>query len=85
MIYTICTCDDCGARYAAHCRAWGTLVSLHRVQELEHAVAELRPDALLICVDCAGSLTVTLPQAVRTQAGDWLKLECNQREWAFAS
>lgn len=85
MIYTICTCNDCGERFAAHCRAGGRVVSLHRVRDLDHAVVELAGEALLICPDCAGSLDVTLPSAVRTQAGDWLALDLKQREWAYAS
>lgn len=85
VIYTLSTCWRCGAGYASFWRDWAGLVTFFRVNDLENAVAEIRPQEPMVCALCAGNLEVTRPYAVRTTDGDWLALDVRPAEHALAN
>ena len=85
IIYTVCTCQRCGAGFASFWRAWAGVVMFYRVNDLENAVAEIKPQEPMLCTICGGALDVTLPYAVRTDEGDWLALDLKLVERALAN
>ena len=85
IIYTVCTCQRCGAGFASSWRAWTGVVMFYRVHDLEHPVAEIKPQEAMLCTICGGALDVTLPYAVRTEEGDWLGLDLRLVERALAN
>ena len=85
VVYTVCTCERCGAGYASFWRAWAGVVMFYRVTDLDHAVAEVKPPEAMNCVVCGGVLEVTLPYAVHTDSGDWLSLDLKHVERALAN
>jgi hypothetical protein len=85
IIYTVCTCQRCGAGYASFWRAWAGVVMFYKIHDLENAVAEIEPQEPMVCIVCAGALDVTLPYAVRTEEGDWLALDLKLVERALAN
>jgi hypothetical protein len=85
VIYTICTCDRCGAGFASFWRPWAGVVLFYRVTNLEDPVAEIKPQEPMVCTVCGGALEVSLPYAVRSQDGDWLALDLKQVERALAN
>ncbi|MCC6191102.1 MAG: hypothetical protein IT318_18940 [Anaerolineales bacterium] len=85
VIYTVCACDRCGAAYASFWRASAGVVMFYRLIDLEHAVAEVRPQEPMTCTQCGGALAVTIPYAVRTGSGDWLALDLKQVERALVN
>jgi hypothetical protein len=85
IIYSLCTCDRCGERFATHPQAQANAILVYRLGDLNRVVAEVGPGAPLACPVCASGLEVAVPCAVRTQAGDWLALELKHVECAFAN
>ncbi len=85
VVYTVCACDQCGAGYASFWRAWAGVVMFYRVIDLENSVAEVKPPQPMNCVECGGALEVTLPYAVHTDSGDWLKLDLQHLDRAHAN
>lgn len=85
VVYALCACEYCGVGYASFWRDWAGVVVFYRVTDMDTSVAELRPSEPALCVECDGTLKVTVPYAVRTREGDWLALNLKQVERALAN